>query len=140
MLRMLLDFLSNALGSLSHWFRWKSSPVAQHDGAEARVSAEEAKALDRRAEVNRAVHGGDEDAVNRIVNGLALLWALVMAAGAFGCASELQLRMLRDDMWVGDKALRRSQEALDERVRMLELRIYHVERGELFDDPKGGPR
>lgn len=137
---MVLEMLANALGAVSNFFRWKSSGVAQHDAAESRATAAENAVRDRRAKVNRAVHGGDEDAVNRIVNGLAVLWALAMAAGALGCASELQLRMLRDDMRGGDKALRRGQEALDERVRVLELRIYHVERGELLDSPKGGPR
>lgn len=97
MLKMILEMLANALGAVSNFFRWKSSPVAQHDGAEARVSAEEAKARDRRAEVNRAVHEGDEEAVNRLVNGLAILWAMALAACILGCVAPKAPRYVAAD-------------------------------------------
>lgn len=70
MLKMVLEMLANALGAVSNFFRWKSSGVAQHDAAESRAAAAENAVRNRKAEVNRAVHEGDEDAVNRIVNGL----------------------------------------------------------------------
>ena len=70
MLKMVLEMLANALGAVSNWFRWKSSGVAQYDAAESRATAAENAVRDRKAEVNRAIHEGDEGAVNRIVNGL----------------------------------------------------------------------
>ncbi len=84
---MILEMVTNAFGAVSNWFRWKSSGVAQHDAAEQRILEKEAAVRDSRAEVNRAVHAGDEDAVNRIVNGLALLWALVLSASLLLCTA-----------------------------------------------------
>ena len=78
MLKAMLELISNALGAFSNWFRWKSSGVAQHDEAEKRVSKQEAADLERRSAVNHAVHEGDEKAVNRIVNGFAILFAMVL--------------------------------------------------------------
>lgn len=87
MLKMVLEMLANALGVASNFFRWKSSGVAQHDAAEQRVLEKEAAVRDSRAEVNRAVHTGDVDAVNRIVNGLALLWVIVLSASLLSCTA-----------------------------------------------------
>lgn len=84
---MVLEMLANALGAVSNFFRWKSSGVAQHDAAESRAAAAENAVRDRKAEVNRAVHEGDEEAVNRLVNGLAILWAMTLAACILGCAT-----------------------------------------------------
>lgn len=84
---MVLEMLANALGAVSNFFRWKSSGVAQHDAAESRATAAENAVRDRKAEVNRAVHEGDEEAVNRLVNGLAILWAMALAACILGCAT-----------------------------------------------------
>ena len=87
MLTMILELISNALGAVKGWFDWKSSPVKQHTDAEAIVERDERAAKNRRAEVNRAVHEGDEAKVNRIVNGVALLWALAMSASLLSCAA-----------------------------------------------------
>lgn len=86
MFTMILELITNALGTVSNWFKWKSSPVKQHTDAEAVVKRDERAAQNRRAEVNRAVHTGDEAKVNRIVNGLALLWALMLSASLLSCA------------------------------------------------------
>lgn len=67
---MVFEMLANALGAVSNFFKWKSSGVAQHDAAESRAAAAENAARDRKATVNRAVHEGDKDIVNRIVNGI----------------------------------------------------------------------
>ena len=61
-----------------------------------------------------------------------------IAASVLGCASEYQLRSLRDDMRDGDRALRRYDGEQDERIQMLERRVYHLERGELLDHPAKG--
>ena len=78
MLKAMMKLISNVLGAFSNWFMWKSSGVAQHDAAEKRVSKQEAADLERRSAVNHAVHEGDEKAVNRIVNGFAILFAMVL--------------------------------------------------------------
>lgn len=78
MLKAMLEFLSNALGAFGNFFKWKSSGVAQYDAAEKRVSEREASASARKAAVNRAVHEGDADAVNRIIGGFAILFAMVL--------------------------------------------------------------
>ena len=87
MLTMILELITNAVGAVKGWFDWKTSPVKQRTDAEAIVKRDERAAENRRAEVNRAVHTGDADAVNRIVNGLALLWALVLSASLLSCAA-----------------------------------------------------
>lgn len=87
MLNMILELISNALGTVASWFDWKTSPVKQRTDAEAIINRDERAAQSRRAEVNRAVHIGDVDAVNRIVNGLALLWVLVVSASLLSCAA-----------------------------------------------------
>ena len=84
---MILELITNALGTVSNWFKWKSSPVKQRTDAEAIVKRDEQSAADRRAEINRAVHTGDEATINRLVNGLALLWALVLFASLLSCAA-----------------------------------------------------
>ena len=94
---MVLEMLANALGAVSSFFRWKSSGVAQHDAAESRATAAENAVRDRKAEVNRAVHEGDEDTVNRLVNGLAILWAMALAACILGCAAPKAPRYVAAD-------------------------------------------
>lgn len=92
MLKAMMELISNVLGVLSNWFRWKSSGVAQHDAAEKRVFQQEAAVLERMSAVNRAVHEADEKAVNRIVNGFAILFAMVLFAAIFdfccGCYTQ----------------------------------------------------
>ena len=87
MLAMIMELITNALGAVSNWFKWKSSPVKQRTDAEAIVKRDEQAVSDRRAEVNRAVHEGDEAKVNRIINGLAILWALVLSASLLSCVA-----------------------------------------------------
>lgn len=84
---MILELISNAVGAVKGWFDWKTSHVKQRTDAEAIVKRDERAAQNRRAEVNRAVHTGDEAKVNRLVNGLALLWALVLFASLLSCAA-----------------------------------------------------
>ena len=84
---MILEMITNALGTVSNWFKWKSSPVKQRTDAEAIVERDERAAQSRRAEVNRAIHEGDEKTINRLVNGLAILWLMVIAASVLGCAA-----------------------------------------------------
>lgn len=140
MLKMILDLISNAFGAVKGWLDFKNSGVGQRKAAEGMVKSAEDAAKKRRAEINKAVHEGDTAAVNRIVNGLALLWAMVLAAAIFaaGCASDRQLGMLRDDMRNGDKTLWRDQKFQNERIQTLERRVYHLERGELLDHPRKG--
>ena len=38
---MILEMITNALGTVSNWFKWKSSPVKQHTDAEAIVERDE---------------------------------------------------------------------------------------------------
>ena len=90
MLKMVLDLVANALGAVKGWFDWKNSGVGQRKAAEGMVRGAAAAERKRRAEINRAVHEGDAATVNRIVNGLALLWAMVLAAAIFaaGCVAD----------------------------------------------------
>ena len=62
---------------------------------------------------------------------------LVIAAALLvaGCASRYDVGMVRDDVRNGDKALWRYQKEQDERIPVLEKRVYHLERGELLDRP-----
>lgn len=62
---------------------------------------------------------------------LAIAAALLVA----GCASQYEVGMVRDDVRNGDKALWRYQKEQDERILVLEKRVYHLERGELLDHP-----
>lgn len=92
MLKMILELISNAIGAVSNWFKWKSSGVAQREAAEDIVQKSEDAAAKRKAEINRACHEGDADAVNRIVNGggMAFLFAAFLFADACivcGCFS-----------------------------------------------------
>jgi hypothetical protein len=92
MLKMILELISNAIGTVSNWFKWKSSGVAQRESAEDIVQKSEDAAAKRKAEINRACHEGDADAVNRIVNGcgMAFLFAAFLLADAYfmcGCFS-----------------------------------------------------
>lgn len=84
---MILDLISNAFGAVKGWFDFKNSGVGQRKAAENMVKNAEDAAKKRKAEINKAVHEGDAAAVNRIVNGLALLWAMVVAASVLGCAA-----------------------------------------------------
>lgn len=84
---MILELITNAVGAVSNWFKWKSSGVKQRTDAEAIVKRDERAAENRRAEVNHAVHTGDEATINRLVNGLAILWALVLFASLLSCAA-----------------------------------------------------
>ena len=86
MLKMILELVANALGVVKGWLDWKSSGVGQRKAAEGMVEDAEAAAKRRRAEINRAVHEGDEATVNRIVNGLCVA-ACVSLALVAGCAS-----------------------------------------------------
>ena len=63
------------------------------------------------------------------------LLAIAAALLAAGCASQYEVGMVRDDVRNGDKALWRYQKEPDERILVLEKRVYHLERGELLDHP-----
>ena len=140
MLKMILELISNAFGVAKEWLGWKNSGVGQRKAAESMVKSAEDAVKKRKAKINKAVHEGDAKTVNQIVNNLALLWAMALAAAilAAGCASDHQLGMLRDDMRYGDKALWRDQKFQNERIQTLERRVYHLERGELLDHPRKG--
>ena len=84
MLKMIAELISNALGVVSNWFKWKSSSVAQREAAEGIVQKSEDAAAKRKAEINRACHEGDADVVNRIVNGCGM--AFFVAAFLFADA------------------------------------------------------
>ena len=90
MLKMILDLISNAFGAVKGWLDFKNSGVGQRKAAEGMVKSAEDAAKKRRAEINKAVYEGDAATVNRIVNGLALLWAMVLAAAIFaaGCVAD----------------------------------------------------
>jgi hypothetical protein len=76
----------------SQFFRWlaargeyKSTPQGQDDAARAK-STSDAKALDAKvAKAQRAVHGGEEDEVNRTLKELGFL--LVISVLMTGCVS-----------------------------------------------------
>lgn len=88
MLKMIAELISNALGIVSNWFKWKSSGVAQREAAEGIVQKSEDAAAKRKAEINRACHQGDADAVNRIVNGCGMAFlvaAFLFADACFVC-------------------------------------------------------
>ena len=87
MLKMILDLISNAFGAVKGWFDFKNSGVGQRKAAEGIVKNAEDAAKKRRAEINKAVHTGDAATVNRIVNGFAILWAMLVAASVLGCAA-----------------------------------------------------
>ena len=66
----------------------------------------------------------------------ALLFLAAFAAAwllCAGCASKYQLGRVRDDMRNGDRALWRDRKFLDERIHTLEMRVYHLERGERLE-------
>lgn len=87
MLKMILDLISNAFGVAKEWLGFKNSGVGQRKAAEGMVKSAEDAAKKRKAEINKAVHEGDEATVNRIVNGLAILWLMLVAASVLGCAA-----------------------------------------------------
>ena len=87
MLKMILDLISNAFGVAKEWLGFKNSNVGQRKAAESMVKDAEDAAKKRKAEINRAVHEGDEATVNRIVNGLAILWLMLIVASVLGCAA-----------------------------------------------------
>lgn len=60
---------------------------------------------------------------------------LLCALCGCGCVSEYQLGIERDSRQAGDKALWRDRKFLEERITVLEKRVYHLERGELLDKP-----
>lgn len=138
MLKMILELISNAFGVAKEWLGFKNSGVGQRKAAEGMVKSAEDAAKKRRAEINKAVHEGDAATVNRIVNGLAILWAMLVAASVLGCATQYSLGMVRDDVRSGDKALWRYNREQDARIQTLERRVYHLERGELLDHPAKG--
>lgn len=84
MLKMIAELISNALGVVSNWFKWKSSGVAQREAAEGIVQKSEDAVAKRKAEINRACHEGDTETVNRLVNGCGM--ALLVAAFLFADA------------------------------------------------------
>ena len=84
---MILDLISNAFGAAKEWLGFKNSGVGQRKAAESMVKDAEAAAKKRKAKINKAVHEGDAATVNRIVNGLAILWATLVAASVLGCAA-----------------------------------------------------
>lgn len=64
--------------------------------------------------------------------------AITMTVAALllaGCASRYDVGAVRDKVREGDTALWRYQKEQDERIRRLERRVYHLERGELLDYP-----
>ena len=88
---MIGELIANIAGIFSNFFKWKSSGVKQTREAREIVEKDEAAARARRAEINRAVHGGDAETVNRIIGGcgMAAFVAGVIAVGAAaGCASK----------------------------------------------------
>lgn len=87
MLKMILDLISNAFGVAKEWLGFKNSNVGQRKAAEGIVKNAEDAAKKRKAEINKAVHEGDAAAVNRIVNGFAILWAMVVIASVLGCVA-----------------------------------------------------
>lgn len=64
---------------------------------------------------------------------------LLCALCGCGCVSEYQLGIERDSRQAGDKALWRDRKFLEERITVLEKRVYHLERGELLDKPLKQP-
>jgi len=90
MLKAMLEFLSNALGAIGNFFKWKSSGVAQRRAAKKMVSEEEELRRERREAVNRAVHRGDVDKVNAIASGALILMAMLGMMGIvsmMGCVA-----------------------------------------------------
>ena len=77
MLKAMLEFLSNALGAIGNFFKWKSSGVAQRRAAKRIVSEEEELRRERREDLNRAVHEGDAAKVNAIARGVLILVAML---------------------------------------------------------------
>jgi hypothetical protein len=79
---MITELISNALGVVSNWFKWKSSGVAQREAAEGIVQKSEDAAVKRKAEINRACYEGDARAVNRFLNNcLEIACGLCFMAG-----------------------------------------------------------
>ena len=87
MLKMILELISNAFGVAKEWLGFKNSGVGQRKAAENMVKDAEDAAKKRKAEINKAVHEGDAATVNQIVNGFAILWAMLVAASVLGCAA-----------------------------------------------------
>ena len=84
MLKMILELISNAIGAVSNWFKWKSSGVAQREAAEGIVQKSEDAAAKRKAEINRACHEGDAQAVNKFLNNcLEIACGLCFLTGCF---------------------------------------------------------
>ena len=86
----MIEFISNILGAIGNFFKWKSSGVAQRRAAKKMVSEEEEIRRERREAVNRAVHEGDADRVNAIASGALILMAMLGMMGIvamMGCVS-----------------------------------------------------
>ena len=106
MWKMIMELLSNAVGVISNFFKWKSSGVAQREAAEGIVERDEADAAKRRAEVNRACHEGDAGAVNRFLNNcLSMACGLGFMAGCMSAppppqyvAADREVRFVTNSM------------------------------------------
>ena len=86
----MIEFISNILGAIGNFFKWKSSGVAQRNAAKKMVSEEEELRREKREVVNRAVHTGDVDRVNAIASGALILMAMLGMMGIvamMGCVS-----------------------------------------------------
>jgi hypothetical protein len=85
-----MELISNILGAIGNFFKWKSSGVAQRRAAKKMVSEEEELRRERREAVNRAVHEGDADRVNEIASGVLVLVAMLGMMGIvtmMGCVA-----------------------------------------------------
>jgi hypothetical protein len=86
----MMELISNILGAIGNFFKWKSSGVAQRNAAKKMVSEEEELRRERHEAVNRAVHEGDADRVNAIASGVLVLVAMLGMMGIvamMGCVS-----------------------------------------------------
>ena len=87
MLKMILDLISNSVGAVKEWLGWKNSGVGQRKAAEGMVKDAEDAAKKRKAKINKAVHEGDAETVNQIVNAAIAACAAIACALALGCTS-----------------------------------------------------
>lgn len=86
----MMELISNILGAIGNFFKWKSSGVAQRNAAKKMVSEEEELRRERREAVNRAVHEGDAAKVNAIASGALILMAMLGMMGIvamMGCVA-----------------------------------------------------
>lgn len=86
----MMELISNILGAIGNFFKWKSSGVAQRSAAKKIVSEEEELRRERREALNRAVHEGDAAKVNAIASGVLILMAMLGMMGIvamMGCVA-----------------------------------------------------